>query len=228
MTQGMWPQRHRRGSGIRVQSYFLLPIPGWATKSSHYSHHDYHCSTVTSWDFWGSALSISRRPSSATSRPGLYRHQSSKETTTHTSTTGNRTSSAVPRMYRRPVINITTIPLGWAACTGARRHSNTDNTRFAFSPKAPLRVCCHPYPPLESIKGEGKELSGHKTTEDEKTRHLPTSEINISSNTPLYSFFETWDRLPLLRLVTPTQALRCKEIQHSSFPAGRRTFFHPN
>jgi hypothetical protein len=56
-------------------------------------------------------------------------------------------------------------------------------------------------------------------------RHLPTSEINISSNTPLYSFFETWDRLPLSRLVTPTQALRCKEIQYSPFPAVCRAFF---
>jgi hypothetical protein len=93
---------------------------------------------------------------------------------------------------------------------------------------APPRVCCKPYPPLESIKGEGKELSGRGTTEDEKMRHLPTSEINISSNTPLYSFFETWDRLPLSRIVTPTQALRCKEIQYSPFPTGRRAFFHPN
>jgi hypothetical protein len=41
---------------------------------------------------------------------------------------------------------------------------------------------------------------------------FPTSEINISSNTPLYSFFETWDRFPLSWLVTPTQALRFKEI----------------
>jgi hypothetical protein len=30
------------------------------------------------------------------------------------------------------------------------------------------------------------------------------------------------------KLVTPTQAPRCKEIQNSSFPAGRRAFFRPN
>jgi hypothetical protein len=42
-----------------------------------------------------------------------------------------------------------------------------------------------------------------------------TSEINISSNTPFYSFLETWDRFPLSQLVTPTQALRCKKIQYS-------------
>jgi hypothetical protein len=133
-------------------------------------------------------------------------------------------------MSRRPVINITTTPQGWPAWTGARRHSNTDSARFAFSSKAPPRVCCKPYPPLESIKGEGKELSrgtnnGGRTN---KTDISPTSEINISSNTPLYSFFKTWDRLPLSQLVTPTQALRCKKIQYSPFSAGRRAFFCPN
>jgi hypothetical protein len=134
-------------------------------------------------------------------------------------------------MYRRPIINTTATPQGWPACTGARRHSNTNSTRSTFSSKAPPRACCKPYPLLESIKGEGKEHSredGGRTTEDEKARHLPISEINISSNTPLYSFFETWDRLPLSQLVTPTQAFRCKEIHNSPFPAGRRAFFCPN
>jgi hypothetical protein len=82
-------------------------------------------------------------------------------------------------------------------------------------PREPPRVCCKPYPPLESIKGEGKELS-RGTTDNEgqknKTDISHTPEINISSNISLYSFFETWDRLPLSWLVTPTQALRCKEI----------------
>jgi hypothetical protein len=64
-------------------------------------------------------------------------------------------------------------------------------------------------PPLVSIKGEGKEFS------EDKTNVFSTSAINISSNTPLYSSLETWDRFPLSQLVTPTQALRCKEIQYS-------------
>jgi hypothetical protein len=120
-------------------------------------------------------------------------------------------------------------PQGWPACTGARRHSNTDSARSAFSSKAPPRVRCKPYPPLESIKGEGKELSREEDGRwENKTDIFPTFEINISSNTPLYSFFETWGRFLLSRLVTPTQALRCKEIQYSPFPAGRRAFFCPN
>jgi hypothetical protein len=51
-----------------------------------------------------------------------------------------------------------------------------------------------------------------------KTDVSSTSEINISSNTPFYSFVETWDRFPLSQLVNPTQALRCKEIQYSPPP----------
>jgi hypothetical protein len=75
-------------------------------------------------------------------------------------------------------------------------------------PRHPLGFCCKPYPPLESIKGEGKELSREEDKRKNKIDIFPTSEINISSNTPLYSFFETWDRFPLSRLVTPMQALR--------------------
>jgi hypothetical protein len=134
-------------------------------------------------------------------------------------------------MSRRPIINITTTAQGWRTCTRARRHSNTNSARFAFSSKAPPRVCCKTYPPLESIKGEGKELSGGERDNGgwkNKTDISHTSKINVSSNTPLYSFFETWDQLPLSWLVTPTQALRYKEIQYSPFPAGRRAFFCPN
>jgi hypothetical protein len=132
-------------------------------------------------------------------------------------------------MSCHPVINITTTSQRWPAHTGARRHSNTDSARSAFSSKAPPRVCCKPYPPLESIKGEGKALSREKDGQQKnETDIFPTSEINISSNTPLYSFFETWNQFHLSRLVTPTQALRCKEIQYSPFSAGRRAFFCPN
>jgi hypothetical protein len=62
-----------------------------------------------------------------------------------------------------------------------------------------------------SIKGEGKEFSRDNT----KTDVFSTSAINISSNTPPYFSLETWDWFPLSQLVTPTQALRCKEIQYS-------------
>jgi hypothetical protein len=62
-------------------------------------------------------------------------------------------------MSHRPVINISTTPQGWPACTGARRHSNTYSARPVFSSKAPLGLVVNLDPPLESIKGEGKKLS---------------------------------------------------------------------
>jgi hypothetical protein len=119
-------------------------------------------------------------------------------------------------MSRRSIINITMMPRRWPACIGARLHSNTYSACSALSSKAPPRVCCKPYPPLESIKGGARSSLGG-TTDENEIDIFPTSEINISSNTPLYSFFETWDRFPLSWLVTPTQALRCKEIQY--FPS---------
>jgi hypothetical protein len=67
-----------------------------------------------------------------------------------------------------------------------------------------------------SIKGEGKEFS--RREEEHEIDVLFTSAINISSNTPPYSSLETWNRFPLSHLVTPTQALRCKEIQYSPPP----------
>jgi hypothetical protein len=48
------------------------------------------------------------------------------------------------------------------------------------------RFCCKPYPPLESIKGEGKELSREDDRRKNEIDIFSTSEINISSNTPMY------------------------------------------
>jgi hypothetical protein len=55
-----------------------------------------------------------------------------------------------------------------------------------------------------------------------KASHHPTVEDQHLKQSPLYSHFF------LSQLVTPTQALRCKEIQYSPLPAGRRAFFCPN
>jgi hypothetical protein len=63
-----------------------------------------------------------------------------------------------------------------------------------------------------------------------KTSHLPTIEVQHLKQSPLYFHFlsEAWDRFPFSQLITPTQALRCKEIQYSPLPAGHRAFFHSN
>jgi hypothetical protein len=82
-----------------------------------------------------------------------------------------------------------------------------------------LRVLGIAEPSLDSIKekADGSPMGG-RTNEQRRATFFSTSEINISSNTPLYYFLETWDRFPLSQLVTPTQALRCKEMQYSSPP----------
>jgi hypothetical protein len=96
---------------------------------------------------------------------------------TRTSTTENHTSSTAPGMFHRPVINITMTPQVWPACTGARRYSNIYSARPAFSSKAPPRVFFVDLdPPLESIKGEGKELSRRERT----SRSTPQAILHFS------------------------------------------------
>jgi hypothetical protein len=66
-------------------------------------------------------------------------------------------------MFHRPVIDITTMFQEWPTCTGAHRYSNIYSARPTFSSKAPLGFFFVDLdPPLESIKGEGKELSKKK------------------------------------------------------------------
>jgi hypothetical protein len=64
---------------------------------------------------------------------------------------------------------------GMACMYQARRHSNTYSARSALSFKASPRICCKLYSPLESIKWEGKELSGGDRGQRTKKedRHLP-------------------------------------------------------
>jgi hypothetical protein len=71
-------------------------------------------------------------------------------------------------------------------------------------------------PPLDPIKGQAGDST--KGGRQGKISHHPTVEDQHLKQSPLYSLSETWDRLPLSQLVTPTQALRCKEIQYFSPP----------
>jgi hypothetical protein len=63
------------------------------------------------------------------------------------------------------------------------------------------------------------------SNEQRHTTHRSTSQaISLYSHFP----FVTWARFPLSQFVTPTQALRCKEIQYSPLTAGCRAFSCPN
>jgi hypothetical protein len=84
-----------------------------------------------------------------------------------------------------------------------------DKTSLLRHPPASL-------PSLDPIKGKvGDSTKGDGRG---KTSHHPTVEDQHLKQSPLYSLSETWDRLPLSQLVTPTQAPRCKEIQYLSPP----------
>jgi hypothetical protein len=165
---------------------------------------------------WGSALSVPQQP------PWLRPDPAS--TTACSSTTGNRTSSTAPGCLTVPS---STSPRhqGWPARTRAHRHSSTYYAHPIFFSKTPLGFCCKPRPSPCVYKRRGpRDLRGG-IKKKHKTSFVPTLAINISSNTPPFSSLETWDRFPLSELVTPTQALWCKEIQNSPPPARRRAFF---
>jgi hypothetical protein len=103
-------------------------------------------------------------------------------------------------------------------------------TSTAFDKTSPQR---HPRRPclLLPYKRAGRRLyKGAANNGRKKTSHLPTIEDQHLKQSSLYFHFlsKTWDRFPLSQFVTPTQALRCKQIQYSPLPAGHRSFFRPN
>jgi hypothetical protein len=76
-----WLQHRQYRSGTSVKSRFLPPIPGWAVKTCHCTHHVGYCSAIDAPSrhktrpshpgFLGPGLIHSRRPPSDTPRPGL-------------------------------------------------------------------------------------------------------------------------------------------------------------
>jgi hypothetical protein len=82
--------------------------------------------------------------------------------------------------------------------------------------------------------------AGQDPTKRREARHQSKAQYQAIQNSQhrdqhlkqssLYSFFSLRLGLAALsrNLVTPTQAPRCKEIQNSPLPAGRRAFFCPN
>jgi hypothetical protein len=96
-----------------------------------------------------------------------------------------------------------------------------DETSLLRSPPASL-------PPLDPIKGQAgdstRRMADGQSKSQSPSHHRRSTSQAISFILSLF-LSETWDLLPLSQLVTPTQALRCKEIQSSPLPVGRRVFF---
>jgi hypothetical protein len=91
---------------------------------------------------------------------------------------------------------------GWPAIPRAHRYSHLHRDRQKDRPGL--------------YRGEGRSKTQAKSQASKGTQ--PTDQHLKQS--PLYSHFsfETWAWSPLSQLVTPTQALRCKEIQYSPSP----------
>jgi hypothetical protein len=137
------------------------------------------------------------------------------------------------RVFHRPIPDATMILRGWPAIPGARRYSNLHSVRRTFAFKAPPRDLSTHLPSLDPIKGKAGDLprgttdNEQRRTNNERRKPQDIPQLLRSTSQAIYSFFpllETWGRIPLSQLVTPTQTLRCKEIQNSP-PAGRRAFF---
>jgi hypothetical protein len=90
-----------------------------------------------------------------------------------------------------------------ASSTALDKTSLLRHPLVSLSPLDPIRGKAG-----DSTKGDGQgKISHHPTIEDQHLKQSPLYSVSLS---------ETWDRLSLSQLVTPTQALRCKEIQYFS------------
>jgi hypothetical protein len=137
------------GSSTNVKSHFLLPIPGWAVKTYHYTCHVEHYSAT---DHPRGRIRRVSYPEILETQPYPFtidpprpvlnsastNHRSNKEARL----TGPRVFSPSHPLHHHGV-------RGWPAILRARRYSGLYNARQNFTSKAPS-VSLHP---LDLIKG---------------------------------------------------------------------------
>jgi hypothetical protein len=97
------------------------------------SQNDNQCTRV----FWGSALSVPRRPSPLRSNQALST-TGQQRNDARMLTTWDRTLVTGPRAFHRPIINVTLTLWGWPPITKAHRYSNLCSTRQTFSSKTSI------------------------------------------------------------------------------------------
>jgi hypothetical protein len=121
---------------------------------------------------------------------------------------------------------------GWPAIPGARRHSHSYRDRQNIVSRLPDALA-----PSHPIKRQARTLQGDRDKRQDPSSKPSTSNPRLptqrsTSQAIIFVLFFLSLRLRLValsrKLVTPTQAPRCKEIQNSSPSAGRRAFFCPN
>jgi hypothetical protein len=225
----------RRGSNAGVRSHFLLSISGWEVKTCHYTHLTAHCFAT---DHPRKRIRQGPYPTISGIRPyppvldPASTHRRSVGRKGRCGTGLGVFSPSRPRCHHGVQ--------GWPAIPRARCYSHLYRDRQNLSSRHP-GVLASSYP----IKGQARALQKATQQRTNQQTQRPNgqgkpqarSHAQTSKGTPptdqhlkqppLHSHisFETWAQFPLSQLVTPTQALRCKEIQYSPLPAGRGASF---
>jgi hypothetical protein len=205
---------NRHGSSAGVKSHLLPPIPGWEVKTCHCTHHTaYYFAT----DHPRGRIRQGPYPTILEIRP--YPPVLDPSSTQPRPTIGQQGEKADVAQnlgyFHRLVLYVTMVSSDGRPFPG---HVATA-TSIGIDKTSPQRhpiISASSYP----IKGQARALQGasegRRTTNNRqrKTSLHPTKEDQHLKQSPLYSHFsfETWARFPLSQLVTPTQALRCKEI----------------
>jgi hypothetical protein len=192
-----------------------LHAPYWAL-FRHWSPSRVNTTSTVPRDSGDSALSVHCRPTSTRPRPGL-----DQPTVKACVTQGSES-------FYRLILYVTMVsgdgrPFSGHVATATS--TAIDKTSPQRHPRCPCLLL--PYKRVGRGLYKGGTENNRRRKENQSPSHQRDQHLKQS---PLYSrfFSETWDWFPLSQLVTPTQALRCKEIQYSPLPAGRRAFFCPN
>jgi hypothetical protein len=166
-------------------------------KGCHYSCHARHCSTpdapsrhntttVVSQAFWGPALSIPRRPPQLRPDPALTTADQQRNNAC-TSTIGDRTSATAPRVFHRPITDITATPREWPPLPG---HVATATSTVPTAPSPPRHRLRTPRPLLDPIKGKAEDSPrGRGNNKDSNFLHFRDQHLKQ------YSIFSLFLRL---------------------------------
>jgi hypothetical protein len=206
---------NQHGSSTGVKSHFLLPIPGWAVKTCHCTRHTGHYSATDHPRGIIRQVPYLAIPGTRPypfivdpPRPGLDQPPVKQES--------KACMLQDPESFHRLILYVTMVsgdgrPFSGHVTTAAS--TAVDKTSLLGHPRRPYLLL--PY--KKAGRGLYKE-GGRRTTKSQLPSHHRRSISQAISF--VFSLFlsETWDRLPLSQLVTPTQALRCKEIQYSPLP----------
>jgi hypothetical protein len=209
---------NQHGGSTGVQSHFLLPIPGWAVKTCHYTRHTMHYSTTNHprgriRQVPYPAIPGTRPCPSIVDPPRPILDLASTHRLSKQECKACVTQDL--ESFHRLILYVTMV-------SRDGRPSST-HPRPSLDPRRPCLLL--PY----KRAGRGLYKGGERrTTKNQSPSHHRRSTSQAISFVLSLFLSKTWDRSPLSQLVTPTQTLRCKEIQYSPLPAGRRVFFCPN